>query len=404
MGSTTSNNNINSQTSDVTKAVFNKANYIFILWFLAIYVLAYYLVGLVFKKSVNVLSFPLRISRGIDFLVLVSLLIFLFVSYFNNTEPKREDIYQDVVGGYSNFINNPTSIITILFCLIVFYIIIFLFRIPTAADVKPVTVSLLETAGWTTFVVICFVDFFKYVLQLSLTSLVADVTGVNNLQSTPSAIANTVGQGIVTANNAVVSGINILDTTGNLITGKINNGKFTNTVKGNISGNLSLSQPEQKKDVFNISNNLYTYEDAQAICSAYGAELATYDQIESAYNDGGEWCNYGWSDGQMAFFPTQKSTWEKLQKSSDHKNDCGRPGINGGYFANPYIKFGVNCYGKKPAPSPAELAHMAAANKDLSIPQTANDVALNGKVNFWKQNAGNLLVINSFDRTKWSEY
>jgi hypothetical protein len=404
MGSTTSNNNINSQTSDVTKAVFNKANYIFILWFLAIYVLAYYLVGLVFKKSVNVLSFPLRISRGIDFLVLVSLLIFLFVSYFNNTEPKREDIYQDVVGGYSNFINNPTSIITILFCLIVFYIIIFLFRIPTAADVKPVTVSLLETAGWTTFVVICFVDFFKYVLQLSLTSLVADVTGVNNLQSTPSAIANTVGQGIVTANNAVVSGINILDTTGNLITGKINNGKFTNTVKGNISGNLSLSQPEQKKEVFNISNNLYTYEDAQAICSAYGAELATYDQIESAYNDGGEWCNYGWSDGQMAFFPTQKSTWEKLQKSSDHKNDCGRPGINGGYFANPYIKFGVNCYGKKPAPSPAELAHMAAANKDLSIPQTANDVALNGKVNFWKQNAGNLLVINSFDRTKWSEY
>ena len=404
MGSTTSNNNINSQTSDVTKAVFNKANYIFILWFLAIYVLAYYLVGLVFKKSVNVLSFPLRISRGIDFLVLVSLLIFLFVSYFNNTEPKREDIYQDVVGGYSNFINNPTSIITILFCLIVFYIIIFLFRIPTAADVKPVTVSLLETAGWTTFVVICFVDFFKYVLQLSLTSLVADVTGVNNLQSTPSAIANTVGQGIVTANNAVVSGINILDTTGNLITGKINNGKFTNTVKGNISGNLSLSQPEQKKEVFNISNNLYTYEDAQAICSAYVAELATYDQIESAYNDGGEWCNYGWSDGQMAFFPTQKSTWEKLQKSSDHKNDCGRPGINGGYFANPYIKFGVNCYGKKPAPSPAELAHMAAANKDLSIPQTANDVALNGKVNFWKQNAGNLLVINSFDRTKWSEY
>jgi hypothetical protein len=404
MGSTASNNNINSQTSDVTKAVFNKANYIFILWFLAIYVLAYYLVGLVFKKSVNVLSFPLRISRGIDFLVLVSLLIFLFVSYFNNTEPKREDIYQEVVGGYSNFVNNPTSIITILFCLIVFYIIIFLFRIPTAADVKPVTVSLLETAGWTTFVVICFVDFFKYVLQLSLTSLVADVTGVNNLQSTPSVIANTVGQGIVTANNAVVSGINILDTTGNLITGKINNGKFTNTVKGNISGNLSLSQPEQKKEVFNISNNLYTYDDAQAICSAYGAELATYDQIESAYNDGGEWCNYGWSDGQMAFFPTQKSTWEKLQKSSDHKNDCGRPGINGGYFANPYIKFGVNCYGKKPAPSPAELAHMAAANKDLSIPKSANDVALNGKVNFWKQNAGNLLVINSFDRTKWSEY
>ena len=27
---------------------------------------------------------------------------------------------------------------------------------------------------------------------------------------------------------------------------------------------------------------------------------------------------------------------------------CGNPGINGGYFANPDLKFGVNCYGIKP--------------------------------------------------------
>ena len=26
---------------------------------------------------------------------------------------------------------------------------------------------------------------------------------------------------------------------------------------------------------------------------------------------------------------------------------CGNPGINGGYFANPDLKFGVNCYGIK---------------------------------------------------------
>ena len=188
--------------------------------------------------------------------------------------------------------------------------------------------------------------------------------------------------------------------------GQVNGGKFTGNlnVKGNtVVGNVKSPQPVQQDEVFNISNNLYTYDDAQAICTAYGAKLATYDQVEDAYNHGAEWCNYGWSDDQMAFFPTQKSTWDKLQKDKKRKNDCGRPGINGGYFANPHIKFGVNCFGKKPAPSDADLARMAA-NKDINIPQNEGDVALNSKVNFWKQNAGNLLVLNSFDRGHWSEY
>ena len=105
----------------------------------------------------------------------------------------------------------------------------------------------------------------------------------------------------------------------------------------------------------------------------------------------------------MAFFPTQKATWDKLQKTKDHKNDCGRPGINGGYFANPYIKFGVNCYGKKPSPTDADLARMNA-NSDINIPTTANDAALNSKVEFWKKNADKLLMLNSFDRKHWSEY
>ena len=37
----------------------------------------------------------------------------------------------------------------------------------------------------------------------------------------------------------------------------------------------------------------------------------------------------------MAFFPTQKDTWEKLQANEESKNTCGRPGVNGGYMGNP---------------------------------------------------------------------
>ena len=366
--SATSNSATQITNPNLSGAVFNKTSYIFILWFLAIYVVSYYFIGFFYKKSSDETNYLLRISRGVDFIVLVGLLIFLFVSYFTNTEPQREAIYNTLTTSYSTFINDPTSIITIIISLIVFYAVIFMFGVPMSSEAKPVTISLLEMLGWITFVIICFVDFFKYALNLSLTGLFGSAT--TSIPDTTS----------LTASIAV-----------------------STDISGNINGNLSLGQPIQKDEVFNISNNLYTYDDAQAICSAYGSKVANYDQIEDAYEHGAEWCNYGWSDGQMAFFPTQKKTWDKLQNTKDHKNDCGRPGINGGYMANPFIKFGVNCFGKKPSPTDSDLARMSA-NKEINFPKNAADQLLDAKVQFWKDNASKMLVMNSFDRKQWSEY
>jgi hypothetical protein len=96
-----------------------------------------------------------------------------------------------------------------------------------------------------------------------------------------------------------------------------------------------------KKEVFNISDQKYTYEQAKCKCKAYGAELASYNQIVKAYNKGAEWCNYGWSKGQKAYYPTQACPHKRK------KDHCGKPGINGGNFPAE-MKFGVNCYGIKP--------------------------------------------------------
>ena len=77
--------------------------------------------------------------------------------------------------------------------------------------------------------------------------------------------------------------------------------------------------PEQPKaeplqeQVFNIPGNYYNYESAKNLCAAYDSRLAKYEEIEDAYQNGAEWCNYGWSDGQMALFPTQASTYTELQ-------------------------------------------------------------------------------------------
>ena len=104
------------------------------------------------------------------------------------------------------------------------------------------------------------------------------------------------------------------------------------------------------KEVFNVGNNIYTYEDAPAVCKALGARLATPEEVEHAWKRGADWCSYGWTEGQQALYPTQKTTYDKLQTSKKHAHDCGVVGVNGGYFENPELQFGVNCYGKKPEP------------------------------------------------------
>jgi hypothetical protein len=153
-----------------------------------------------------------------------------------------------------------------------------------------------------------------------------------------------------------------------------------------------------RPQVFNIPGNDYIYPDAKALCSAYGARLATYNEIEEAYKDGGEWCNYGWSDGQMALFPTQQKTYDELQKIEGHENDCGRPGVNGGYMANPKLKFGVNCYGYKPRMNSTEEELMST---EPIYPKTAKDIAMENRVNYWKDKLSEILV-SPFNHNTWS--
>ena len=49
--------NTQNHSNDMTSAIFNKANIIFILWFLAIYLVAYLLIGIFFKKITHKLTF-----------------------------------------------------------------------------------------------------------------------------------------------------------------------------------------------------------------------------------------------------------------------------------------------------------------------------------------------------------
>lgn len=152
-----------------------------------------------------------------------------------------------------------------------------------------------------------------------------------------------------------------------------------------------------KKEVFNVAQNKYTYSDAEPLCKAFGAELATYDQVKSAWNKGADWCNYGWIKGQAAVYPTQPSTYNKLQAGpEDQRMACGVVGINGGYFDNPEHRFGVNCYGSKPSENDADIRNIMANPKNM----TPGALAYDKKVQDYKQQMGHLPV-NPFKEGSW---
>jgi len=151
--------------------------------------------------------------------------------------------------------------------------------------------------------------------------------------------------------------------------------------------------------VFHIPNNIYTYNQARALCKAYDARLATYQEIEDAHKKGAEWCGFGWSADQMALYPTQMETWKKLQKRKGHQHDCGRPGINGGFIGYKKAPFGVNCYGHKPKITPEERKLMD--NEEL-VPLSPEERRFRKKVEKFRKNLPEILV-SPFNYDNWSQ-
>lgn len=154
-----------------------------------------------------------------------------------------------------------------------------------------------------------------------------------------------------------------------------------------------------RKEVFNISKNVFTYSDAEPLCRALGAELASYEQVKQAYAQGADWCNYGWVKGQMAVYPTQEGTWKKLQDGpEEQRNACGQVGLNGGYFDNPDLRFGVNCFGQKPDQSNHD-ANVVAAGQ--GAPLTPDGLEFDKKVAKFRGEANSISIL-PWNGHQWS--
>ena len=269
-------------------------------------------------------------------------------------------VTNDTYDYINNLLSNP-SVVIILVVVVVIYIIIFMSL--GGSDLSPQTDVVSNSSSNT--ITILLIAFFIILII------------INGLQ--------------------YFFGVDIIASLKNILTG---NPEVDITVDTSRVDAAKAPIPEilLRAQVFNVPGNEYVYPDAKALCSAYGSRLATYKEIEDSYKDGAEWCNYGWSDGQMALFPTQQKTFDNLQQIAGHENDCGRPGINGGYMANPALKFGVNCYGYKPRINSNEQDLMA--NEPI-YPKTLKDIAMENRVDYWKDKLSEIIV-SPFNHNTWS--
>ena len=312
------------------------------------------------------------------------IIIYLFQGYYYLDQSDKDNILGYTIQWTETWLNDPWSLFGVIWFTIIFFLMVYLLRVPMDPEVKPVIVHFVEHKIWIVYATFALIFFFKYVLDIPIVNLLFNNGIVNYFKSVPPFSSDS--PSILQEIQQDIYGVSPSSTTTSTTSDQL------------LSTSPSPAKCEAVNQVFNVSNNLYTYEEAQKVCSAFDASLATYDQIETSYQNGGEWCNYGWSKNQMALFPTQKATWNKLQGNEKIKNNCGRPGINGGYMANPALRFGVNCYGVKPSKRSIDFGPQS----DTSY-TPAEDKLMNSKVDFWKDNMDKL-KLNHYNSNDWSRY
>ena len=308
-------------------------------------------------------------------MIIIFLTIVITTYYYVSSTINKEDLFKRTMDTLEKWFNDSKNVFITIIVIIIFYTFLLIIGAPMSRELKPITIRIIETKLWIALLLSIINEGIKLLFHVNLADLC--IEQLYNLWN------------FLHPNNKIEMEIKIpatVDTTSNLTVDK------TSPIVTNTD------------EVYNIANNSHTYQDAQAVCKSLDARLATYDEIENSYEKGGEWCNYGWSDSQMILFPTQKSTWNELQKSSTNKNNCGRPGVNGGYLENSSKLFGVNCYGKKPnAKTLEEVGNKNNKNNVVKATKSREDIILDAKVKYWRENGDKLLTINSFNSNQWNE-
>lgn len=283
----------------------------------------------------------------------------------------------DFIGNTARKAANPIVLVVFSFVIMIYYVLFSYLGLgggsSTAAPSSP-GMTIIEVLMWGMFIFLVLINgiqyFFNVDIKASIRNLFSKVPEVDIAVISPPNAGSTEGGG----------------------DGEEGGGAI-------VEDDAGVPEILRYPQVFHIPDNVYTFNDAKAVCKAYGADLADYKQIEDSYQAGGEWCGFGWSKDQLALYPTQPQTWKGLQKIPGHKHDCGRPGINGGFIANPNVRFGANCYGYKPKMTPLERKML---DEDSPFPVTRRELQFQKRVDKFRNKLSDILV-SPFNYERWSQ-
>jgi len=144
------------------------------------------------------------------------------------------------------------------------------------------------------------------------------------------------------------------------------------------------------EEVFLVKNNIFLKNQGDKVCKAlFNSKLATKEQLNDSYNNGANWCNYGWIEKSEAYYP--------LQNDTDNATCLGKKGLNGGVMDED-LNLGIHCYGVKPSENtfyPLDKLYndSSMSDKDLAMLENYRK----------KLNAGGI-KITPFNNNAWSKY
>ena len=161
--------------SDVSSYIFSKETFTLLMWALAIYVIIWFGSRIFTKRdTITESSDQMVYSQSIDMVVFGLLILGLIAGYYSLSEKDKSNLFGWFLKWCRDFYDNPNSIIEAGIFALVFFAMVYLFRVPMTPEAKPFTVYIIEAKVWIIFATLLVVMFFKYVLGIPIISILFD--------------------------------------------------------------------------------------------------------------------------------------------------------------------------------------------------------------------------------------
>jgi hypothetical protein len=366
--------------------VFNKANIILMIWFLAIYFICYYLIGIAFKKNVDDFNYQTRLSKMLDIVLLCFFLLFLIASYYSIPNIKKQDILESTATKTVEFIENTTSLAVVSFFIIFFYVVVYLFRIPMTYETKPFFVSMVESGAWILLLVIVFVQFFQIVFNLNMMDAIRSFLDWSSLpfhshdKPNNSSLATTIA-------SAIQSATSMRSTSGNSSYQTTGEPQYpTYSMPGNKGSSAAKSnnQPTKAPELVRVS---FSDNDNTGLATATPTSITTTPTSNN---------KQGFVGNMKSVTRLSYDTTEDLDASHwTNLYAYNQPLEKASTKHNPYINFG------KSKKSDGGKQHSDVIMTPL-LAKSENDIILENKIRKWNGNlADRNVIVNVYDNGRW---